>query len=115
MVSRVGRIVTSAAGAGNGCQIQRVVESCNAGDVNRLRIEQCLASENAGALAAGLLIFPGIEQTEDYRRKRGALRTSAQRIVDAYKKVLVGERGRPAGCTVGIKSAGLEIESLRGC
>jgi len=76
MVADVGRVMTSSAGAGYGGKMEVVVEPGDAGDGNRLRIEQGLPPDDTGAPAlriAGpsVVVFvfprirPGIEEGEN--------------------------------------------------
>src|SRR6185437_2070337 len=128
MIADARRIMTRSAGARNRAAIQRVVESADPGDLNRLRIEQLLSAKNARAPATRaatlvivvpvvpLVVRPRIEEVKNLRCKWRAVRVSAQRIVDADKERghgLPGDRYGAAHRAVVIQRAGAIIVRLR--
>src|SRR5690348_2961473 len=122
MITNVGRIVTSAAGAWNRYQLQVVIESRNAGNLDRLRIEQDLAPGDAGAPAILVLALamrwatqPGTKQREDHGREGRIARVPAEGIVNPDKKRRRGDgcECRRAACgTIGIQSARPKVDRL---
>ena len=79
-VAALGAAGTGAAGAGNRGQIQIVVEPSDTRDIDWLRIEERLTTQDAGTRVVfrfisglELQIRPGIVQAEDHGRERDAM------------------------------------------
>src|SRR5258708_6391461 len=111
MIAGVGRVMTSAAGAGDGGEIQKVVESGDTRDVERLLIEKQLAARNTRAPAVPRAFFGrnfGVKASvwqsgpdvieADSIFSLDRVRVAGPGIIDSHKErgyCLSGKGGRP--------------------
>src|SRR5437588_909956 len=99
MVAGVGRVMTSAAGAGDRGEIQRIVEPRDTRDVERLLIEKQLAARNTRAAAVPRAFFgwnfgvkasvwqsgPGVIQADSIF-SLDRVRVAGPGIIDSHKE-----------------------------
>src|SRR5215831_11821635 len=114
MVPHIGRIVARAARAKYRRQVQIIIQSRNSRDVDWLRIEQHLATDNTGAAVIPRRVGPCVKEAEDDGRKRSVARVPAKRVVDADKEGrcdLGREPDGPSGCAVFVKGARTVIDA----
>ena len=128
MVAGVGGVVAGRAGAGDAGHVEVVVEPLDAGDRDRLGVEQGLAASDGAAgdghvpVAAFLVGATGVEdvrlpavvQRHHVRREAGvAAVVAGQGVVDAEVADLALQERRPAAAAVHREAAGVVVAHLR--
>ena len=121
VIPHVERIVTGAAGAFDEWKTRGIVESPHARNVDGVRVEELLSSENtctAVSLMAVMVMRSRMspvvgEEREDDRCEGRLKRVEPQRVVDPDVKRLRCEDDRAATCAMNIEGSHAEIYGLR--